>query len=106
MKKIINGVRYDTEKATLIGSDSAPGMSMSDFHYWTESLYVSPQGKRYFVAGEGGALSQYGQPHGNNGRTGGEGVKILSREQAMQWAEAHLDPDVVEEHFGDLIDDA
>jgi len=26
MKKIINGVRYDTEKATLIGSDSAPSI--------------------------------------------------------------------------------
>jgi hypothetical protein len=67
MKKIINGLRYDTEKAALNpGSQSA----------------------------------------GQNSWTGGNGIIPLTCGDVQAWAERYLEPDVVEKHFGDDIQDA
>ena len=46
MKKIINGVRYNTESATLIGEYHTRGMGQSDFRYWEAGLYKSPRSGR------------------------------------------------------------
>ena len=37
MQKIVNGKKYDTETATLIGEDSYG--NTTDFHFWKEALY-------------------------------------------------------------------
>jgi hypothetical protein len=104
MKKIINGKRYDTDKATLIGSrtESNP----TDFRWIDESLYVTPRSRQYFLAGEGGAMTQYSVPVDNNARGGGSKIIPLTQAQALEWAETYLDADDVEEHFSDLIEDA
>lgn len=105
MKAIINGKRYDTTKATLIGSATSDAMS-NDFRYFSEQLYVTPRSKSYFVAGEGGAMSRWAQRVDGNSYTGGNGIKPLTRKDALLWAEQHLSADVIEQHFGDMVEDA
>jgi len=104
MKKIINGKRYDTKKAVLIGSYeySNPG----DFNYISESLYVTPISKSYFLAGEGGANTKYRQSVSQNTWSGGELIQPLSREDAFEWAQEYLSAGEVEKHFLDMIEDA
>jgi hypothetical protein len=106
MKAIINGLRYDTETATHIGGASGGGYNMRDFHYWEEDLYKTPRAGRYFLAGKGGPLTRYAVAVGNNGHTGGERIIPLDADEAMRWAEEHLDADTIAEHFGDAVQDA
>jgi len=104
MKKIIDGKRYDTATATLLGEDSGGG-GPSDFNYFDEALYRTAKGA-YFLAGEGGALTKYALRCGDNSRTFGEGLFPLTAGEAREWAEQHLTTEEVEEHFGGAIEDA
>jgi hypothetical protein len=106
MKAIINGKRFDTEKAILIGEGSH-GYG-GDFSAWHASLYRTPRSGAYFLAGHGGPMTRWARSLGdnNNGRTGGSGIIPLDREEALEWAEAHLTAEQVEGAFGDLIEDA
>lgn len=101
MKKIIDGKVYNTKTAThLCGwSNDAP---FRDFNYCDEDLYLSPKGA-YFLAGEGGALSEYSTEHAGGGRSGGESMRLLSKAEALQWCEERdIDPDKIAEIFVDL----
>jgi len=104
MRKIINGVRYDTDKAIEIGS--AHYSNPSDFRHWEASLYVTPRSKRFFIAGAGGPMSRFSQSVGQNSWSGGSDLIPMSPEEALEWAEQYLDPSEFEEHFADLIEDA
>lgn len=92
MKKIINGKTYNTETAKLIGEWSTSGICTGDFRYCEEGLYLSRKGQ-YFLAGSGGALTQYGVSCGNNCTAGSSNIKLLSKEEAREWAEYHLSAD-------------
>jgi|SRR6185436_20117362 hypothetical protein len=104
MKRIIDGKRYNTETATWIGEASWGG-SWSDFSHWEADLYKTPRGN-FFLAGKGGPMTMWAQPIGNNGRTGGSGIIPLDAGDAREWAERHLGTRAVEEHFGDMVEDA
>ncbi len=107
MKAIINGKRFDTEKAILIGeTDNGDRYSVNDFSYWTAGLYKSPRSERFFLAGWGGAMSRFARPHGQNGQIGGEGIIPMSKADAQQFAERYFDAATIEEHFADSIEDA
>jgi hypothetical protein len=107
MKTIINGTRYDTSNATLIGETSNNNAySVTDFAYWSAGLYVTPRSKRYFIAGEGGAMSRFAKPYGRGGSIGGEGIIPMSEADAFEWAQQELSSGEVEEFFGHLIEDA
>ena len=97
MKKIINGKRYDTDTATLIGSArySSPG----DFEHWMEELYRKKTGE-FFLYGKGGPMSRYSRSTGQNEWSGGEEIRPLSLKEAQEWAEKYLDADEYEEVFG------
>ena len=99
MKKIINGKRYDTNTAKLIGSTgySYPG----DFEYWKESLYLKKTGE-FFLHGEGGSLSIYSRSTGNNEWSSGEKIRPLSPKEARDWSEKYLDADEYERVFGKI----
>ena len=84
MRQICNGYVYDTKKAIKMAHDSYS--YSSDFHHWDETLYVTKNG-RFFIAGAGGPLSQWGRPVGNNGRGGSKGIRAVAREEAMEWLE-------------------
>jgi hypothetical protein len=109
MKAIINGKRYDTAKAILIGKANNIGTqvsSKSDFGYWEAGLYKTPRSGVFFLAGEGGAMSMFSSSCGGGMRGYGSGIIPMSNADALEWAAKHLDMDDVEEHFADAIEDA
>ena len=107
MKKIINGFRYDTSKSIEVGSydhGSYPGSG--DFSHWSATLYKSPRSGRFFLAGEGGAMTQFASHYADGMSGGGDRLIPLSRDEALEWAERYLDESDIEKHFGDMIADA
>lgn len=102
MKKIINGKRYDTDTATLIGSTGYG--CPSDFEYWTEDLYRKKTGE-FFLHGEGGPMSRYSRKTGQNEWSWGEEIRPLSLKEAQEWGEKYLDADKYEQVFGKIEED-
>ena len=97
MKKIISGRRYDTSTAKLLGVASYG--YCTDFEYWREELYVKKTGE-FFLYGQGGPMSKYSRPVGQNEWSGGHEIIPLSLCEAQKWAEKHLSADEYEEIFG------
>jgi len=104
MKKIINGTRYDTDKAELIGSYSFA--NYRDFNYLCEELYITPISKKYFLAGEGGANTKYRETVSQNSWTGGERILPMDKETAFEWAQEYLDTAQIENYFSEMIKNA
>lgn len=107
VKKIINGKRYDTGAAKLIGTwDNR--LSVTDFRHVSEKLYRKITGE-YFLYGEGGAMSKYSQSSGERSWMSGFKITPLTRAQALRWAEeSFMSADEIEKEFevldeGDLI---
>lgn len=90
MERVIDGKRYNTATATEICDVSGHrnGMSRSDFNYEDTRLYRTKRG-RFFVAGEGGAMSRWSQPYGNNGMSSGEGLEPIDEAEARRLVERH-----------------
>jgi hypothetical protein len=102
VKKTLNGVRYDTGKAVIIGEANNMGGgvdSTGDFGYWSATLYRTPQAKRHFLAGRGGPATRFAQSAGRSAWVGGEGIIPLTDKDARQWAERYLTPEIVDEFF-------
>lgn len=99
MKKVINGALYNTETARFIGAWEPNGYDHSNFSYFCESLYRTKSGK-YFIHGEGHAMSPYGVWHENSGGWGEE-IRPMSPAAAREWAEKHLDADTYAAEFGE-----
>ena len=105
MKAIINGLRYDTDKATLIG-EASHGYS-GDFTRWEAGLYRTPRSGRYFLAGAGGPMTRFARRGpGQNERQGSSGIQQMDAAEALEWAEEHLTIDEVEAGFGKTLEDA
>ncbi len=102
MKKVINGKRYDTDTAKLMGEDSYS--NRRDFSYWHEALYRKNTGE-YFLYGEGGPMSRYAVTVGQNEWSGGEKIIPLSEQKAQKWAEDHLTAEDYEKIFGAVGED-
>ena len=98
MKKVINGTLCDTNTAKKLGEDSYsnPG----DSQYWVETLYRTKSGK-YFLHGEGGAMTKYAVCVAQNEWSGGEKIIPLDLDSAQRWAEEHLDGDEYIRAFGE-----
>ena len=104
MKKVIRGLRYDTETATRVGNDSYS--NFGDFQYWCEELYRTSTGN-WFLYGEGGAKSKFAKAIGQNEIGGGNDITPLTRSDALAWLEAHnSDSDAIAEYFSDMVEDA
>lgn len=102
MKKIINGKRYDTKTAELVGAASYS--NWTDFEHWTEELYKKRTGE-YFLYGAGGPMSKYSRSTGTNEWSGGETIIPLTLKEAQEWAQEHLDADEYEAIFGEVEED-
>ena len=94
MKKTINGIRYDTNNAVLIGEYNHG--SLGSINFTRESLYITPRSKTYFLAGIGGPNTKYGIVSDNKNRISGEKILPLSRKSAFEWAKEYLDPCIAE----------
>ena len=103
MKKIINGMRYDTDKAIEIGNHYT-NISKSDFNFYNVSLYKTPRSGRFFLAGEGGPMTRFGKNWGDGTRGFGEKIIPMPTDEALEWAEQYLDAEIIEDHFD--IEDA
>lgn len=101
MKKVINGIFYNTETAELLHNWDN-GAYGNDFHSCEESLYKTKRGA-YFIHGEGGPMSKYAICIGNNSRGGSEDIEVLSETEAIKWLEDHDGSNVLTEHFADKI---
>ena len=103
MIRVIDRRRYNTDKAEIIG-EWTNGHYRSDFHFCAETLQRTINGN-YFIYCRGGALSAYAESCGN--MTGaGERIVPLSRDEALDWAERHLDGETVAEEFRDSVIEA
>lgn len=102
MKKIVNGKSYNTSTATEV-CDIGNGLRKGDFKWDDSALYVTKKGA-YFLAGEGGPSSRWAQEYSNM-RIGGRGIRPLSKREALSLAEEHAPIDVIEEFFGDMIEE-
>ncbi len=98
MKKVIDGALYNTASAKMIGNWDN-GLYPNDFAYCEETLYRTKSGK-YFLHGEGGGNSKYGEWHGNSGGPG-EQIRPYTPQEAREWAEEHLDADEYSAEFGE-----
>jgi hypothetical protein len=108
MKQIIDGLRYDTAKARAIGDFSNIGRgasSTTDFKHWSATLYKTESG-RYFLHGEGGPMTRWGQDIDGNSRGWGEHIEPLTPGEAFEWAQEYLDPEIVESIFNEYLQDA
>lgn len=109
MKKIVNGLRYDTDKAILVGEASSLDKQtdyVDDFSHWFAGLYRTQRSGRYFLAGRGGPMSRFAQSAGQNSWSGGEDIIPMSREEALEWAHYYLPTEIIVEHFADDVEDA
>lgn len=104
MKAIIDGKRFDTEKATYV-AEYWNGCGRGDFHWVAEELFVTARGA-WFLAGEGGALTKYARPMGNNGVCGGARIFPLAPGEAQEWLESHGKTAALEKHFSASIEEA
>ena len=75
MKKIINGILYNTETAKEL-AEWSNGLSSSDFSNETETLYRKKNGQ-LFLYGSGGPLSEYAVSYMQSW-TSGEDIKPLT----------------------------
>lgn len=102
MKKVIEGVLYNTETAKWLAVWRNAG-SWRDFSHCEETLYRTKSGK-YFIHGEGGAMTKYAQSSGQNSWSGGEKIEPVSRKTAQEWAEEKLSGDEYQEIFGPVAE--
>ena len=96
MKRIINGKRYDTDTAQFIKTYSS-GLSISDFRYYDETLYLKKTGE-FFLYATGNGASEYAGKYGDL-RGPGEKIVPLTLDEARAWVEKIEDPDLYEELF-------
>lgn len=96
MKKIIGGLRYDTETAESVATHSIG--YQGDFRHFREALYRTAAG-RWFVGGWGGAYTKYGRSLGHHTRGGGDGIIPLTDAEAAQWLEDYADADTYSRFF-------
>lgn len=91
MIKIIDGFRYDTDKAIEIGWSRSPEPQNieQDLHQWKETLYKTVRAGRFFIHGEGGPLSRWASIDGMD-RNFGAGILPISAGQARAWCEQYL----------------
>ena len=105
MKKIINGLRYDTETATEV-TVLRSGEDDKDDEYFTEALYKTQKGA-WFIVGNGGIDSKYGLLEEMTGLVMDMDLILpLTEDEVMARLEEHNEVELLEEHFGDRIDDA
>lgn len=104
MKKIIDGLLYDTEAEGTKRLGERSYLYPGDHNYLSEELYRTASG-RFFLAGEGGANSDY-RTLIPGGASEGRDIRALDEDQAYRWMEEHADVETTLEHFPDHVQEA
>ena len=103
MRKIINGVIYDTEKAELIGNDCYG--NPSDFRYYEECVYRTKKGN-WFLYQSGGAMSCMRESVGSNTTSGSSDIITLTEDEAFEKLESMNEIKAIEKWFPEKIQEA
>jgi len=104
MKRIIDGLVYDTEKAEVVADYYYS--HKGDFNYIKEKLYKTSNG-RYFLYGEGGPKTEYFENVGNGSYSGGNMIIPLTKEGALDWVERReIDEKKILEELSEVLDEA
>lgn len=99
MNKIINGKRYNTNTATIVGGwDNG---IYGDLNSVEETLYRKRTGE-FFLLGSGGANTKYAKCIGSNSWAPSEDIIPLSWDAAREWAGNHLDTEHYVALFGEI----
>lgn len=106
MKAIVDGLRYDTERADEIGRIGGQAVASDVEHHgpsvWSEALYMTPAG-RFFLCGygaEGTRWFRHAAPENRkteNGQDVGWAIRALEEEQAQAWVEKYCSVEVYEQ---------
>ena len=99
MKKIINGRLYDTETAKELAAVDN-GYGVGNAFYSKTALFQKKTGE-YFIYGEGGPMTEYGDSVGYN-RTWGCRFEPVDEFDAQKWVEKNCDGDTYIDLFGDV----
>ena len=102
MKKVIDGSLYNTDTARLIGEWDNRRYGSLDF--CGERLYRTKSGK-YFLHGEGGAMSKYARSCGSNQWSSGEMIIPMTEVAACDWAVSRLGADEFAKAFSAVDED-
>lgn len=99
MRKVIDGLIFDSEEAELV-TKYENGFYPSEFKYLEETLYRTSKGA-FFIHGEGGAATEYARPIGDGStKTNGEDLRYLTPEEVLGWLELRgIDPTEVEKYI-------
>lgn len=97
MKKIIQGFRWDTDKADKV-CDIQEGYA-GDFRRIDAGLYRTKRAKKFFLAGAGGPMTVFAKSVDQNSWTGSEGIIPISDDDARMYAEKYADTDTIEKFF-------
>ncbi len=100
MRKVIDGMLYDTDKSKEVCDIGRRGFSRNDFEWEDTQLWLTPRGM-YFIAGEGGARSRWAERLGQNGCGPGEGLEAITIDEAKQLVEKHSTVEVYIACFGE-----
>ena len=99
-RKIINGKKYDTETAEVVGKWRTQGIATSDFYYKEEILYKKNNGE-FFLYGYGGAMTRWRELVADSS-IAGEDILPYSSAQAKNWVEMRLPAEEYERLFGEV----
>lgn len=97
MKKTVEGKTYNTATAKLIG-EWRNTLTVRNSNWCHEILFQTTE-EEYFIWGCGGSLSAY---RSGNSRSPGSKADItpLSRQEAKEWAQAHIKHELYVKEFG------
>lgn len=97
MKKIIDGFRYDTEKADKVCDirEASP----SDFKHIDAALYCTKRSRKFFIAGSGGPMTMFARRVDQNSWSGGSSLIPLTIEDARKYAEKYASDEAIEKFF-------
>lgn len=98
MKRVLDGMVYDTEKAIEI-CDVWEGTGRSDFQHIDAKLYRTKRSKQFFLAGFGGAMTRFSQRCSDGSYCGSEKIVPLSLEEARHYAENNTTAEILEQYF-------
>lgn len=102
MKKVINGSLYNTDTARLLGEWDNRRYGSLDF--CGERLYRTKSGK-YFLHGEGGAMSKFARSCGSDQWSSGEMIIPMTEAAAREWAGSRLGADEFAKAFSAVDED-
>lgn len=103
MKRIINGKKYDTNTAEIIG-EWQNVEDRRDFNFVEEVLYRKRATGEFYLFGQGGPNTKYARSIGNGWWQGSSEIIPFTEKEARKWAEKALDGDRFEEVFGEVAE--